>query len=74
MAQVWKKWRDLRHQNMSKPDSRRRSPTKNLTCAKIMLDLLQNHARPAPRNVPSDRSGPIQNGGESESLTAAERK
>jgi hypothetical protein len=41
MAQVWKKGVNLRHQNAQKADLRRRSPGKNLTCAKTGRDLRQ---------------------------------
>ena len=39
LAQVWKRWRDLRHSSASEPISRRRSPANNLTCAITCVHL-----------------------------------
>ena len=48
LAQVRKKWRDLRHCSAQRPILRRRSLTKNPTCTKNRAHLRQKLGIPAP--------------------------
>ena len=56
LAQVWKKVWDLRHEIGPDALPWRRSPPKNLTCAKITYHLRQNSLSPAPNGTSTEKA------------------